>query len=382
MHDVAIVGGGLAGAATAIHLAQLGLRVVVLERNTGPRRKPCGEGLFRRGVKELQRLGVLDDLRHCSSDLAGVRFHAGPHTATAEPHWGAGIGVRREALDAAVLARAEAAGAEIRRGVTARGLLRQGRRVAGVATSHGDVPAKVVVAADGLNSRIRRLAGLEGSSRGARYGISAHVRLAAPPGHFVEVYFEDGFELYLTPVGASDANVALLLRKPAMQRFAGRLAEEYEATLRAHPALAAGFELLDEPLAAGPFAANATRSWRANLVLVGDAAGFFDGITGEGMSVALVSARQCAAAVCSYLETGEYDGFRTFERSRRSLVRNSNLLGRVSLALGARPPLARWSVRNLERRPATFEKLVGISAGEHRLRDLRPRDFLALATGL
>ena len=382
MHDVAIVGGGLSGAATAIHLAQSGLRVVVLERSVEHRRKACGEGLLRRGVEELESLGIRSELHGCSSQLSGVRFHAGRSTATAAPARGAGIGVRRELLDATVLTRAEAAGAEVRRGVTVRGLLREGRKLSGVATGHGDLNAKVVVAADGLNSRIRRLAALEGARRGSRYGISAHIRLATPPDPFVDVYFEGGIELYVTPVGGRDANVALLLRKPAMSRFAGRLENEYEAVLRGHRALAGGFNLLDEPLAAGPFAASAKRSWRANLVLVGDAAGFFDGITGEGMSVALVSARQCAGAVRSYLESGDYGAFRRYERSRRALVRNSNVLGRVSLALGARPALARWSVRNLERRPATFEKLVGISAGDYGLGDLRPRDMLALATGL
>ena len=381
MYDVAIVGGGLAGAATATHLAEAGLRVVVLERALVYRRKACGEGLFPQGVQELERLGLLEELRAVSAELAGVRFHAGRFTATAAPPAGAGMGIRREALDAAVLRRAATAGAEVRRRVTVRGVLRQGRKLAGVSTSEGDVLAKVVIGADGLNSHVRRLAGLEGARRGQRYGVSAHIRMAEAPAPYVDVYFAEAFELYVTPVGGHDANGALLLRKPAMKRFAGRLAEEYEAILRGHPALAAGFEVLDDPLAAGPFAATAKRSWRANLVLVGDAAGFLDGITGEGMSVALVSARSCAVAVQAHLETGSYEPFRQYERSRRALVRNSNRLGRVSLTLGAQPALARWSVRNLERRAGTFEKLVGINSGERGLRDLRPRDLLALATG-
>ena len=155
--------------------------------------------------------------------------------------------------------------------------------------------------------------------------------------------------------------------------------EEYEAILRAHPALSEGFEMLDEPLAAGPFAATAKRSWRANLVLVGDAAGFFDGITGEGMSVALVSARLAAAVVQEHLESGSYEPFREYERSRRALVRNSNLLGRVSLTLGAQPALARWSVRNLER-PRHVRKARRHQRRRRRLRPLR-RGTVALAKG-
>ena len=166
-----------------------------------------------------------------------------------------------------------------------------------------------------------------------------------------------------------------------MQQFAGELRARYELVLRAHAALGEGFELLDEPLAAGPFASSCTRPWRANLVLVGDAAGFFDGISGEGMSLALVSARDCAEATGRFLREGSYDAFREYAARRAALVRNSNLLARVSLALGSRPALARMAVRNLQRQPKTFEKLVAVNSGEAGLSSVRPRDLLALATG-
>ena len=380
-YDAVVVGGSLAGAATAIHLAEAGRSVVLLEHSHVFRRKACGEGLFPQGVRELGRLGLLPAVLERSAQLAGVRFHAGDALAAAAMGGGGGLGVRREWLDPLLLGRAESAGVEVRRGVTARGLLRDGPRLRGVATGEGDVLARVVVGADGLNSRLRRLAALDGRWRGTRYGISAHIRLRRPLEPFVDVHFESGYELYITPVGEYDANVALLLRKPAMHQFAGNLRTRYGMTLRAHPALGDAFELLDEPLAAGPFVASCTRPWRANLVLVGDAAGFFDGITGEGMSVALVSARHCAAAVDRYLGAGDYAAFREYAARRAALVRNSNLLARVSLALGSRPTLARMAVRNLQRQPRTFEKLVAINSGEAALRSVRPRDFMALAAG-
>ena len=380
-YDVAVVGGSLAGAATAIHLSEAGHSVVLLEQARMFKRKACGEGLFPQGVRELERLGLLPAVLERSARLQGVRFHAGEALATAALGESGGIGVRRESLDPLLLARAEAAGVEVRRGVTVRGLLRAGARLSGVATDQGDVLARVVVGADGLNSRTRRLAGLEGKRRGSRYGISAHVRLRGDFGPFVDVYFERGYELYITPVGGREANAALLLGKLAMQQFAGELRARYELVLRAHAALGEGFELLDEPLAAGPFASSCTRPWRANLVLVGDAAGFFDGISGDGMSLALVSARHCAGAIHRYLRDAEYEAFREYAGRRSALVRSSNLLARVSLALGSRPGLARVAVRNLQRQPRTFEKLVAINSGETGLRSVRPRDLLALATG-
>jgi flavin-dependent dehydrogenase len=380
-YDAAVVGGSLAGAATAIHLAEAGRSVVLLERSRAFRRKACGEGLFPQGVRELERLGLLSAVREHSAEIHGVRFHADDAVATAAVGGRGGIGVRRERLDPLILARAEAAGVEVRRGATVRALLHDGRRLCGLTTNDGDVCARVVVGADGLNSRMRSLAGLGGKRRGSRFGISAHVRLSGTLEPFVDVHFNRGYELYVTPVGSAEANVALLLQKSAMHQFAGKLQARYEQVLRASGVLGDSFELLDEPLPAGPFAASCTRPWRANLVLTGDAAGFFDGITGEGMSIALVSARACAQAAHRYLSSGDYEPFREYAARRTVLVRNSNLLGRVSLTLGSRPWLARLAVRNLQRQPETFEKLVAINNGEANLRALHPRDLVALATG-
>ena len=381
-HDVAIVGGSLAGAATAIHLAQAGRTVVLLEKSLGYKPKACGEGLFPQGVRELDQLGLPPGVLDRCARLAGVRFHAGGATASAPLSGGGGLGIRREHLDPLVLARAAAVGVDVRRGVTVRGLLRDGHRLLGLSTDHGDFSARAVVGADGLHSRMRRLASLEARRPGTRYGISAHVVLhPATQAAFVDVFFEHGYELYVTPVSAKEANVALLLRKPAMQSFAGCLATRFEAVLRTHGSLG-DFQVVDGPLVAGPFAVACTRPWRANLVLVGDAAGFFDGITGEGMSLALVSARHCAAAVDGYLTDGDYASFRQYASRRAGLVRNSNLLARVSLALGSRPALAAAAVRNLQRQPKTFTRLVAINSAEAGLRTVRPRDILALATGL
>ena len=386
--DVAVVGASLAGAATAIHLAEAGHRVVVLERHAEDRRKACGEGLFPRGVAQLERLGLLDEIQRLGQPLAGVRFHAGEHVAEARFGGGGatGLGIQRAHLDPLLRARAREVGVDLRPGVSVRSLLVEGNRLCGVRTASGDeVRARVVVAADGLRSRLRTQAGLDRPASTTRYGVSAHVRLPANAGPFVDVHFEDGFEVYVTPVGGRVVNVAMLLRRRAMPRFAGRLAEAFEEVLGASGVLPVGAALADEPLAAGPFPARSLRAWRQNLVLVGDAAGFLDAISGEGMSTTLVSARRCALAVSEYLvsgSAGDAGAFRRYDRSRRSLVRNADLLARVSLALSSRPALARHAVRNLSKQPATFERLAGVSAGELRLRALRPRDLWGLALGV
>ncbi len=191
MHDVVIVGGSLAGSAAAIHLANRGHDVAIVERRTGYRRKACGEGLFPAGVAELHNLGLLGRLDDASQPLSGLRFRAGSETAVADlGPGGGGIGVQRAVLDGVLLEAARAAGATVLEGVTVRDLLVEMRRAVGVATDADDVRARVVVGADGLNSRIRRLAGLQTPRRGHRFGVAAHIRPNAAPEPFVDISVE------------------------------------------------------------------------------------------------------------------------------------------------------------------------------------------------
>jgi flavin-dependent dehydrogenase len=209
---------------------------------------------------------------------------------------------------------------------------------------------------------VRRLAGLSDRPHGDRYGVSTHVCLARPVDPWVHVHFARDHELYLTPVGPHELNVAMLTRKAGMHRFAGNLASAFESFISTHPAIPARSSPAGEVLAAGPFLRRARRAFRGNIVLVGDAAGFFDGITGEGMSLALVSARLAARAIIEHLGSGSVAPFRRYHDQRQTLARNSELLGHLTLLLGPRPRLARWSARNLARQPTTFERLAAIGS--------------------
>ncbi len=380
MHDVVIAGASVAGAATAIHLTRLGRRVLLVDRAPFPRRKACGEGLFPAGVRELERLDVLERLRDSTQPLSAVRFIAGDSEVAASFRSGHGLGLERTVLDAALLSRACDAGVEVTTGVTVTGLVVSGGRVAALSTSAGPMPGRAFVAADGLHSRLRRRAGLDARTRPRRYGVTAHVA-AASPADEVRVHVLPGYEVYFTPTGQGHANVAILAGRGVMRSFAGRAGAAFRELLAPIPELGGAVDLLDAPIAAGPFPARCTRAWRANLVLAGDAAGFFDGISGEGMSAALVSARDCAAAISEYLDSGDYSPLRGYDRLRRAVVRNSNLVSRLALVIAARPALARRAVANLALRPATFEKLVAINTGEAPLRALRPSDLSALLLG-
>lgn len=380
MPDVLIVGASVAGSAAAIHLARMGYQVEMIDQAEFPRRKPCGEGLFSSGTRELHALGVLDAVAAESRLLETMRFRLGDAVVEAalpeasEPH----LGVRRDLLDHRLAAAAVAAGIVLRTGVQVRKATESDGGFS-LDTTEGRLTARVIVGADGVNSRLRRDAGLQRSVRRQRFGMSAHVRLAAEVPPRVDVIFQHGREVYLTPVTEQSANAAVLLREPATQALKGRLEAGYLSLLRE-----AGIEaeLLDEPLMGGPFPAQSSRLWRGNLVLTGDAAGTFDPITGEGMSLALQSARLCAESVARYLVSGEGSSFEAYERQQRAMTRNSTLLARLVLFLSSHPALGRRAILNLRRNPATMTRLIEINNGAAGFVSLRPRDLSALLFGV
>ena len=378
--DVLVVGGSIAGATTALHLARLGHSVRILERARLPRRKACGEGLFAKGVDELEKLGVLPEIPTHSARLESLRMQLDGESV--EAPLDRALGVRREALDALLLELASGAGVEVCRGVNVLGLIEGPDSYAGVRTDHGDFEAKLIVATDGLRSRLRQQAGLDASAtRDLRYGVSAHLELPEQPPPRVDISFHDGYEVYVTPVGGPVVNVALLLSHERARSLAGDVEAGFTQLARSAPGRAAG-RLLDAPAVAGPFQARSKRAWSRNLVLAGDAAGFYDGISGEGMSLALLSARACADAVHGFLNDGKTRHFEGYERALRRHQRNSALLARLNLALAARPSLGRRALRNLSRRPATFERLLSINQGLAGFDSLRPRDLTALFFGI
>ena len=383
MYDVVIVGAGVAGSATAIHLARRGRSVLLIDRSSFPRRKPCGEALFPQGRAELADLDLAALLTGESADLRAVRFTLGKRSAEAtigRQGYGA-IGVSRLKLDSLLIDSAVRATVEVETGVHVRKLVSREQRFE-LEADGARVEGKVIVAADGFRSGLRLQAGLSVNSTARRYGISAHLLMVDAPPPRIDIYFEPGYEVYVTPLGGNLVNVAVLLDQSRVRELGGRLREGFVSLVTSAPFGAATFELVDEPLAVGPFPASAKSMWRDNLVLAGDAAGFYDPVSGNGMSLALVSARHCASAIDAYLETGSTERLREYERRCRSMARNSTLFARLILALAARPKLGSHVLGNLARAPMTFTKLAAINDGELGLRALRPRDLVAFALGL
>lgn len=287
MRDVVVVGGGPAGLATALYARERELAVTVLDRQQPPIDKACGEGIMPSGVDHLRRMDVRID-PESSTWIPGIRYRRGEHVTQARFSRGPALGYRRTALHRALVEGARSRSIDLRWKVRATGLSSRG-----VQTDRGDLPARWIVGADGLHSRVRSWSNLEASDgRRDRYGITRHYR-RSPWTDFVEVYWKDTFEAYVTPVGPDEVSVALLTNRPD---------PGYDELLERIPRLAEKLRSAPSPgrdRRWGPFY-RATRSVRTDRVaLVGDAAGYRDAITGEGLSVAFKQARGLAEALAA-----------------------------------------------------------------------------------
>ncbi len=357
-YDVAIVGGGPAGLACAIEAAQRGLRTVLFERRTIPSDKACGEGLMPAGVRALDRLGVRGLLSpRDASPFLGVRYlqEDGSQAEGLLPPPG-GLGVRRIALAGALALRAHAAGAELRDRVEVRGHL---RTVGGVivATSVGPVQASVLVAADGLTSPLRRAEKLDAPSAGPRrFGMRRHFQVA-PWAPFVEVHFAEDAEAYVTPAGAGRVGVAFLWDE---RRLSGKVS--FEGVLARFPALEerlAGAKADSLLRGAGPLLRRSRAQVADRFVLLGDAAGYVDAITGEGLSLALQSASILGELLPSAIARGASTwALRPYERDYQRAYRRYAWLARALVELSAHPGARRRVVRLLGEHPSLFDRVL------------------------
>lgn len=351
--DIAIAGGGPAGLAAAIEAARRGLSTIVFERRTENFDKACGEGVMPGGVRALDRLGVLGRIDPTQQTrLEGIRFvQENGDAALGRFHGGFGLGIRRLALRSALYETAQASGATIVQGRS----VRHCRHVEGgvrVTVDDEEHSARLLVVADGLHSPLRRSLGLDGPHEGTRVGLRAHF-LGVETTFHVEVHWADRVEAFLTPVGPRRLGVAFLFDGPAHHPVS------FDALLQRFPLIAnrvrsASFD--SEPRGAGPLAHRARAVVQGRIVLLGDAAGYVDAITGEGLTLAFASAaalgRLLPSALTDPADLADYAGtharlFAAFQLTAGTLV-----------GLARRPRLRRPILTALSHAPGVFDQFL------------------------
>lgn len=361
--DVAIVGGGPAGLAVAIHAARRGLSTVVLEKQALSPDKACGEGLMPRGVRELEALGARAYLAPADcAPLEGIRYVQEDATvAEGRLPNGGGLGIRRVALVDALARRARELGAELREHSPVLGHHRTAGGIT-VTTAAEPIDAQILVAADGLASPLRRSEGLDLPARAARrFGLRQHFQLP-PWSRCVEVHLSEAAEAYVTPVGSRRVGVAFLWDDARVPRPVSVPA--FRARFPVLEQRIDGAELDSEPRGAGPLARSAFARTADRFVLIGDAAGYVDAITGEGLSLAFCSAATLGQLLPEAIARGATrDTLAPYERECARLFRRYAWVTRAVLTLARHPALRRPVVRGLAHQPWIFERLLDWFAG-------------------
>ncbi|CAN5397520.1 NAD(P)/FAD-dependent oxidoreductase [soil metagenome] len=337
--QVLVVGGGPIGLASAIEARMSGLDTTIVEPRVGVIDKACGEGLMPGAVPAFARLGV----HPRGFPVRGIDYRDGRRSAQHRFSEGTALGVRRTTLHSALRERAEALGVHF---VVDR--VDAVEQDASSVTAAG-IHAEWLLAADGLHSTVARLTGLHcvTPQPRRRYGLRRHYALE-PWSDLIEVHWTPLGELYVTPTADGVVGLALLAKRGV--RFDDALAASPELAARV-----AGLDPVTQLRGAGPLRQNTRARTVGRVLLVGDASGYVDALTGEGIRIGLDQARAAVDAVVAD-DTARYEkAWRTvtrdFRRLTGTLVRlaTSPARGLIVPASSAAPGLFDGAVERLAR---------------------------------
>ena len=371
MFDVVIAGGGPAGSAAAIALAQAGLNALIVDKSQFPRNKACGEYLSAGAVEQLQTLGLESVLAPAAARLDGIRLSG--NGARVELRFSkTGWALPRLRLDSELLRSAISRGATF---LQARiedvreespGSLLTVREPSGETRG---LRARFVIGADGAQSVVARKCGLSVAPRGEqRFALGGHYGGLRDLDRFVEMFVEGSSYFAVNPFDAAHANIMVIVREKdlsARKNDVDQFIRERARALSGDAARFTGAQLEGKRIAVGPLAHSTRGVTAGNVLLAGDAAGFIDPFTGQGVYLALrggiAAARAIAAAVA--MPSSGRAVIENYASELSSEMRHRSKLARIVRSFTGSAALSKRVARNVERDPERAQILIDAVAG-------------------
>ncbi len=357
--DVFIVGAGPAGLVAAIALRRKSREVIVADGAHYPIDKPCGEGLMPGAVQALDGLGIRFGTCGDGFRFRGIRFVGAARSVQAEFSNGAGVGIRRVELHRKLVQAAQEAGVQFLWNHAVTGIENSGVRAGGKFYR-----SKWIIGADGFYSRVAKWSGLRSAERqkatpqrgemrgrpAPRYARQQHFRVE-PWTDYVEIYWGKTSQAYVTPVASNEVNVVVTSEDPHAR---------IEQLLKKHGDLRSKLGA-DRTVGPERGAVTATRRLRrvtrGNVLLLGDASGSVDAITGEGLRLGFEQAFAATEAICR----GNLHGY---EKAHGALFRRPVAMARLMLLLQDYPRLRRRVLEAFGSEPGIFVNLLRLHGGQ------------------
>ncbi len=380
MTEVIIIGAGPAGSALATLLAQRSIDTLLLDKATFPRKKICGDYLSPGTIRLLDRLDVLHQVQAAGAHRLwgmtitspdGTTFRAEyPATAESNRERPYALSIPRAILDTLLLEQVRGWGVKCLEGFRVTDLIWAGGRVCGVKGIGPQGPevyrAGIVVGADGRGSVLARRLGLyQPHPTLRRMALVAYYEGASELRDHGIISVGEGSYCILNPVGQCLINASIVMEQPSVLQWKGKLDELYDRTLADFPRAITALRGMRRPepvRCLGPLAFRASRTSAGGALLIGDAAGFYDPFTGEGVFHALYSARLAAREIASALAEGGLTAIRLhrFDRQQRKARASKERIAGALQVIIRRPIAANALTRLLRRRRPLADLLLGV----------------------
>lgn len=374
-YDVIIAGAGPAGAGLAGQLARAGVRVALLDKAAFPRDKACGEYTSPQTAEVLARIGALSYVERARPRrLSAMRVIAANGTSFTMDYaaqGGAVLATPRLRLDAALVEYATAGGATLHEHTRVVDVLREGTQVVGVQVRQGAGAvqawrAPLIVGADGAHSAVARALDVTRPLRWpVRLGLVAHYAGVQGCTDWGEMHVAAHGYCGLAPLTDGLVHVGIVVRLPGPTAPRLSSAARFAAALAAFPTLTAtmaGATQVSAVRGVGPVGVGARQPCGPGWLLVGDAAGFFDPFTGEGVYKALRGAELAAPVILAALAAGDGGAaaLQPYRAARRRAFFAKDLVCRVVQGFVQVPVGLNYVAPRLARRPGQLTVMAGV----------------------